>query len=120
MKGKVILLEDDLVLFYRSLVEDLCRYVLGCDIDALGPSLIQHIRKQAHLELESKDINAGDVLFAALQDDLLDEEAGHWHIDRPHRHHSSCLLAVEGGEALNLFSLVGPEDQVNKCGFLLL
>ena len=60
--------------------------------------LVEDVGEKPHLELETEDIDLGDVLLAALQDDLLDEEPRHRQVDRPHRHQPPGALAVEGGE----------------------
>ena len=75
-------MEDDLVLFDGAFVEDLGGNVLGGDVDALGPGLVQHVGEEAHLELEAENVDAGDVLLAAFEDDFLDEEAGYRQVDR--------------------------------------
>ena len=113
-------MEDHLVLLHRPLVEHLGGDVLGGDVDAFGPGLVQHVGEQPHLELEAQDVHAGDVLLAAFQDDLFHEQARHRQVDRPHRHQPPGLLAVEGGEALGLFGAVGAQDQVEEGGFLFL
>ena len=60
--------EDDLVLLDRPLVEDLGRDVLGRNVDALCPGLVQHVGEQAHLELEAQNVHPGDVLLAAFEE----------------------------------------------------
>jgi hypothetical protein len=112
------IVEDHLVLLHRPLVEHLGRDVLGRDVDALGAGLVQHVGEQPHLELEAEDVHLGDVLLAAFQDDLFDEQPRHRQVDRPDRHQPPGLLAVEGGEAVGLLGPVGAQDQVEEGGFL--
>ena len=92
----------------------------GRDVDALGPRLVQHVGEQPHLELEAQDVHLGDVLLAAFEDDLLDEQPRHRQVDRPDGHQPPGLLAVEAGEARRLLRPVGPQDQVEERRFLLL
>ena len=77
------IVEHYLILFHCPLVEHVGGDVLGRDIDALCPSLVQHVGKQPHLELEAKYIHLGDMLLAALQNDLLNEQPRYWQIYWP-------------------------------------
>ena len=93
---------------------------LGADVDAFGTRLVQHVGKQPHLKLEAEDIHPGDMMLSALQNNLFHKQAGDGKIDRPHRHQSPGLFAVEGGKMLYLFCAVGIENQIEEGSFLLL
>ena len=107
-------MEDHLVLLHRALVEHLGRDILGGDVDSLAPRLVQHVGEQTHLELEAQDVHLGDVLLAALDDDLLDEQPRDGEIDGADRDQAARLLAVERGVAGDRLGAVGLEDQFQK------
>ena len=111
--------EDDLIPFDGAFVEDLRRDVLGRDVDALIAGFLQDVGEQPHLELEPENIDAGDVLLAALQDDLFDEQPRHRQVDRSHRDQPSCPLSLKRSEAVGLLGAVGTQDQINEGSFLL-
>ena len=107
-------MEDHLILLHRPLVKDLGGDVFRRDVDALGPGFVQHVGEQPHLELETEDVHPGDVLFAALEDDLLDKEPRHREVDRPDGHQPPGFLAVEMLELLQRLGPVGFEDEIEK------
>ena len=111
-------MEDDLIAFYGAFVEDLRRDVLRRDVDALAPRFVQRVGEQAHLELETENVHAGHVLFAALQDDFFHDQPRDGQVHRPDHDQPSGLLAVKGGEVVHLLGPVGAQDQVAEGGFL--
>ena len=111
-------MKHHLVLFHRPLVKNLGRDVLGLQVDALRFGLVQHVGKESHLELETQQIDLGDVLLPAFEDDFLHEQPRDGQVDRADDDHAARLLAVEDPQARRLFRLVGGEDQVKERGFL--
>ena len=114
-EGHVV--EHYLVPLDRPLIEHVGGDVFGRDVDALFPRLVQHVREQAHLELEAEDVHLGVVLLAAFKDDLLDEKPRHRQINRADRDQPPGALAMEGGETIGLLRLVGAKDQVQEGRF---
>ena len=108
------IVEHDLVLLDGPLVEHLSRNVFRGDVDALGAGFVQHIGKQAHLKLKAKDVHLGDVLLAALQNDLLHEQPRHGKIYGSDRNEPSSFLAVESGESVRLLGAVGAQNQIDE------
>ena len=50
-------MEHHLILFHCPFVEDLGGDVLGGNIDALAPRLVEHVGEEPHLELKAEDID---------------------------------------------------------------
>src|ERR1700730_7633846 len=114
------IMEDDLILFDGALVKDFGGDVFGRDVNPLGAGFVQDVGKEAHFEFEAEDVHAGDVFLAALEDDFFDEEAGHGKVDGTDGDEAASFLADKSIEAVGPFRAIGPEDQVYKCGLLLL
>jgi len=113
-RGHVV--EDDLILLDCSLVEHFGGDVLGLNVDALRFGFVQHVRKQAHFELEAKQIDFGDVLLPAFENDLFDEETSNRQIHRADDDHAAGLFAVKRFEAGGPFCFVGSQDQREEIG----
>ena len=92
--------EHHLTPVHRPLVEHLGRDVLRLDVDPFRFRLVEHVGEQAHLELEAEQVDLGDALLPAFQDDFLDEQPRDRQVDRADDDHPPRLLAVEGAQAV--------------------
>ncbi len=115
----VHVVEDNLVALDGALVEHFAGDVLEREVDALVLRFFLDIGEETHLELEGEDIHAGYALFAALEDDLLHEEAGDGQVDGTDRHEAPRLFALEALEVFDGFGLVRLQNEGDKVLFLL-
>lgn len=115
----VHVVEDDLVALDGALVEHFAGDVLEREVDALVLRFFLNVGEEPHLELEGQNVHAGDALFAALEDDLLHEEAGDGQVDGADRHEAPRLLALEALEIFDGFGLVRLQNERYEVLFLL-
>ena len=118
------------MLSHRALVKNLGGDVFRGKVNALAARLFKYGREQPHLELKRQHIHTGCPAFAALGDDLFDEQPPHGQVDRADHHQSPIACAVEK-TVLRLCAfvaatgsakgsgLVGAQDQFAKLVFFL-
>src|SRR3989344_6770331 len=99
-------MEDDLILFYRSLIKYFARNVFESEINPFAFRFFLNFWEQSHLKFKSENIYFCYLFFNTFVDNRFNKQTRGGQIDRAYGNKTRTFLAVECFESFCCFRFV--------------